>query len=106
MYVCNWHAIIWKYMLLSGIVKNNVANANIFNTCAFSVPGKSQRSVQRIAKVWDFLFQLHCTRVLKEPAVKLGTHSAAHLDSLHPSRCSREQAKVPPEQLTLIFISP
>jgi len=37
-------------MLLYGVVKNSVASANMLNICAFSVPGKSQMSIQRIAK--------------------------------------------------------
>lgn len=48
----NWHAIIRKYMLFYGIVKNNVANANI----AFSVPGKSQMSIQRTAKQFGVFY--------------------------------------------------
>lgn len=36
--------------MLHVIIKNNVVNAGIFSTPAFSVPGKSKMSIQRTAK--------------------------------------------------------
>lgn len=46
-------------MLVYGIVKKNVANAILFNTRAFSVPGKNQMSIQGIAKQFG-VFYFNC----------------------------------------------
>lgn len=43
--------------MLHIIIKNNdVVNADILSTSAFSVPGKSQMSVQRIAKQFGVFY--------------------------------------------------
>lgn len=61
-------------MLLYRLVKNNAANDifDIFNTRAFSAPEKGHVCPKDCNAVWDFPFQLHHKRMLKERSEKLG----------------------------------
>lgn len=61
-------------MLLYTKVKNNVANTNIFNTCAFSVPEKrSQKSIRKFAKQFGvFLISTPLQEDVKRAINKVG----------------------------------